>query len=201
MKNNARLRNGSITSPPQSLAKPIAKKQLSLLKFGNYFSKSPKLTNNRISSNKDSPQKEKDKKEDDNPSNGRIFRNFPGTSSKRQSQSVVEDGNLSNSNSNSHSASAVKRLSDSTPNSNSSDSLEINPIFFPHSTPNSHPLPPLRDHTASINTRYREMIKEYVDNDSTISSSDLQDDLSSVASDGIHPLCLCLFCTLQLHRK
>ena len=193
--------NGSIQKPPKSEAKPIAKSQLLSMKFGmrNYFSKSPKLTNNRIGSTKNAPQKGKGRKKEDNPSSGSIFSSFPKSgylSSSAKRQSSAEDGNISTSTS----TGTVKRLSDSTPNShsNSSDSLEINPTFFPND--GSHPpLPPVRNHTASINTRYAELIKEYVDNDSTISSSDIQDDLSSVASDGIHAV---FFCTLHIiHKK
>jgi len=168
--------NGSIQAPSPSRAKPIISRTNSLkLHFGNYFSKSPKLTTNRIGSGKKSPQKGGDGKNEDNPSNGRIVSNFAAP--KVQSSADDGDGNISNS------SETMKQISDSTPNShsNSSDS-ERNPIFFANDA-SHHPLPPINDSRQSVNSRYRELMKEYVDNESTISSSDIQDDLSSVASD------------------
>ena len=43
----------------------------------------------------------------------------------------------------------------------------------------------------SVSAKYKELLKEYVDTESTVSSSDIRDDVSSVASDGI-------FCTFSL---
>ena len=183
-------------SVPKSQPKPIAKKQLHLLKFGTYFSKSPKLTNNRVTTNKN---KDDHKAKEQN--------NYQLSVAMKTRQISAESTSTSQS---AITTNTAQRLSQSdttsTPNSHSreSNSLEIdnhpskdNPIFFPNDSnsrldrpanngPNQ-PFSRFANPRPSINTRYTQLMKEYVfDNDSTLSSStDIQDDLSSVASDGI----------------
>merc|ERR1712154_121484 len=145
MKKHNNKTNESLSSRtlPKSSPKPIAKKQLNLLKFGNYFSKSPKLTNNRIKSNKC----KNEEKQNEHPKEGQLYSNLAGTGlmAQKQRDHVLNDNQ-----------------SVSTINS------EVN--IMPTKAP-------------SVSAKYKELLKEYVDTESTVSSSDIRDDVSSVASD------------------
>ena len=168
----------------KSEAKPIGKKQLHLLKFGNYFSKSPKLTTNRID-NKHKNKSTTNRSSNEQKQSEQLFNNFAGTGLIVNNHRQISAESISTSN-------TMKRLSNSTEistptnhsNSNSPDNTS-NAIYLTNETSDSQ-CPSLSHQQPSLNTRYRELIKEYVDTESTISSSDIQDDLSSVASDGTY---------------
>ena len=143
--------------------KPINKSKLLNMKFGNYFSKSPKRTQ---FVNSPTPSTKSEQKQT-HTQQKQLFDNFAGT------------GLMLNSNLNTN----IPRLSNSTdtpPSHSHSHSIgdkdRTSPIF-------KHTLP------SSVNTRYSQLAKEYgIDTASTVSSSDIQDDISSVASDGTYAL-------------
>eukprot|EP01084_Bolivina_argentea_P266687 452429_1 len=176
------------SNPPKSPSKPIKKQQLLKSKFGNYFSKSPKLTNNRISSKQIKINK-KNNNNNNNNSSQQLFDNFVGTglmvnisthqTNKRQ---ISSESIASNSNTISTSNNTIQRLSNSTDNSTPHSHSNSNSLDIDNNN-NIHNIPSLKTQP-SANTRTKELFKEYIaETESTVSSSDIQDDISSVASD------------------